>query len=129
MGGDFEVKTLGVRNMDGTCGWLLTCFFLTCGSVRSLSLQTTVIAYMQQTSQNHRCVWVGDTEGFPKNIPMFAMTSTHMLFFAICIAEVSTVKRKFEMRKFKSDLPSQQSQAPWKSRITHVMAGNSLSKG
>ena len=56
-------------------------------AVPSLSLQTTVIAYMQQTSQNHRCVWVGDTEGFPKNIPMFAMTSTHMLFFATCIAE------------------------------------------
>lgn len=114
--------------MDGTCGWLLTCFF-SLPAVPSLSLQTMVIAYMQQASQNHRCVWESDTKEFPENIPMFAMTSTHMLFFATCIAEVSTVKRKFEMRKFKSDLPSQQSQAPWKSRITHVMAGNSLSKG
>lgn len=86
-----------------------------------LSLQTTVIAYMQQTSQNHRFVWVGDAEGFPENIPMFAMTSTHMLFLVTRIAEVSTVKLKFEMWKFKSDplpnsprhLGSQESLTSW----------------
>ena len=45
--------------MDGTFAWLLTCF-LTLGSFPSLSLQT--IAHMQRTSQNQRCVWVGDTK-------------------------------------------------------------------